>query len=297
MAVDEEGSHAVSGPISCPRVVLPLEGRKLPLIWIGTNCSCDNTISFMNTASPSVRQAFEQMVDLLYSNGFMAAQGQSALDVLDWAATAYAGQYVLVVEGAIPIKDDGLYTVVARRASGPLTALDAVGWLGASAAHVIALGTCGCFGGATAARPDITGSVSVQSVLGRQVINVSGCPVNPEWYVGTLAHLLYYGMPELDRLGRPLTFYGFTVHRHCQRRSYFDDGEFAERLGDIECMFSQGCVGPRTGADCPYRQWIEGVSWPVKANTPCIGCTNEDFPDGASPFFTPMPQKAGRQRP
>lgn len=265
---------------------------KLPLIWIGTNCSCDNTISFMNTAAPTVLQVFAQMVDLLYSNGFMAAQGNDALDVLRRAREDYAGKYVLAVEGAIPTKDGGRYTAIAWTPEGPLTALQAVRWLAPSAAHVVALGTCGCFGGATAARPNISGSVAVQAVMDRPVINISGCPVNPEWLVGTLAHLLRYGQPELDQHGRPLTFYGFTVHRHCQRRSYFDNREFADQLGDIECMFSQGCVGPRTGADCPYRQWIEGASWPVRANTPCIGCTNPGFPDDSSPFFTPLPQKS-----
>ncbi len=281
----------------CTGSLQPGDEPKLPLVWIGTNCSCDNTISFMNTASPGVRQVFDRMVDLLYSNGFMAAQGRHAVEVLDWAAAAYAGKYVLVVEGAVPVKDGGLYNIVARRESGPLTALDAVRWLGPGAAHVLALGTCGCFGGATAARPDISGSVPVQAVLDRQVINVSGCPVNPEWFVGTLAHLLYFGQPPLDRLGRPEAFYGFTIHRHCQRRSYFDSQQYAAALGGIECMFSQGCVGPRTGADCPYRQWLQGVNWPVRANTPCIGCTNEDFPDGSSPFFAPLPQKRGGMQP
>ncbi|WP_353681830.1 hypothetical protein [Pelotomaculum sp. PtaB.Bin117] len=109
-----------------------------------------------------------------------------------------------------------------------------------------------------------------------------------QWFQYEKGFLLY-------KSGRADLFYGFTVHRHCQRRSYFDNNDFAKKLGDIECMFSLGCMGPRTGADCPYRQWINHVSWPVKSNTPCIGCTNEDFPDGSSPFFTPMPEKSKGQ--
>ena len=169
--------------------------------------------------------------------------------------------------------------------------MDAVTYLGGRARYVIAVGTCASFGGASSAAPNTTGSVGVSSVLKREVINVSGCPVNPDWFVGTLAHILMYGKPELDESGRPKLFYGSTVHQHCQRRSYFDKKDFAEKLGDTECMFSQGCAGPKTGSDCPYRQWINHVSWPVKVNTPCIGCTNPDFPDGSSPFFTPLPEK------
>jgi hydrogenase small subunit len=269
--------------------------EKLKVIWIETNDSGDNNIAFLNTTAPYAGQVFNDIIDLLYSNTFMAAQGRTALEILQWAASRYRGDFVLVVEGAIPLKDDGFYNIIIRTEDRDITALQAIHWLGSLAKHVVAVGTCASFGGPTAARPNTSGSVGVRDVLKRKVINVSGCPINPDWFVGTLIHLLMYGEPELDNLGRPSLFYGFTIHRHCQRRSYFDSNQFAKDLGDIECMFSKGCVGPRTGADCPYRQWINHVSWPVKANTPCIGCTNEDFPDGSTPFFTPLPDKRGKK--
>ncbi|MPL65778.1 Periplasmic [NiFeSe] hydrogenase small subunit [bioreactor metagenome] len=270
--------------------------RKLPVIWLETSDSGDNNIAFMNTTYPYLHQVFTDMIDLLYSNTFMAAQGTDALNLLFESAKEFQGQYVLVVEGAIPTKDNGIYNVIARTKNGDITALDAVTYLGGMAQYVVAVGTCASFGGASSAAPNTTGSVGVSSVLNREVINVSGCPVNPDWFVGTLGHLIMYGKPELDNLGRPKLFYGNTVHRHCQRRSYFDKDDLAKNLGDMECMFSQGCVGPRTGSDCPYRQWINHVSWPVKVNTPCIGCTNQDFPDASTPFFKPLPEKSkGKQ--
>lgn len=269
--------------------------EKLPVIWLETNDSGDNNISFMNTTYPYLDRVFTEMIDLLYSNTFMAAQGKDALDILNYTAKYYAGKFTLVVEGAIPIKDQGLYNVIAITEQQPLTALKVVTRLGELAKYVVAIGTCASFGGPSGARPNLTGSMGVKDVLKRQVVNVSGCPVNPDWFVGTLAHLILYGMPDLDELGRPKLFYGFTTHRHCQRRSYFDRNQFALKLGDIECMFSLGCMGPRTGADCPYRLWVNHVNWPVKANTPCIGCTNADFPDGSTPFFTPMPEKSPQE--
>jgi len=55
-------------------------------------------------------------------------------------------------------------------------------------------------------------------------------------------------------------------------------------------MYKIGCKGPTTFADCPKRQWnSEHLSWPVKANTPCIGCTSPEFPDGDMPFFEHLP--------
>lgn len=266
--------------------------KKLPVIWIETNDSGDNNIAFLNSTYPYAGKVFSEMIDLLYSNSFMAAQGEEALNILEKTTGILKGQFTLVVEGAVPLNHNGLYNVIIRTANRNITALEAVTQLGKLAKYVVAMGTCASFGGVSSARPNITGSVSVRDVLTRDIINISGCPVNPDWFVGTLAHLLMYGPPELDNLGRPTLFYGFTVHRHCQRRSYFDKGDFAKRLGDIECMFSLGCMGPRTGADCPYRQWINYVNWPVRANTPCIGCTNKDFPDGSSPFFAPLNEKS-----
>lgn len=286
-------SHALSAEIlpAVRQYLLPRRAGKLPVIWLETSDSGDNNIAFMNTAYPYLNQVFTDMIDLLYSNTFMAAQGSDALMLMEDAVSLCKGKFTLVVEGAVPTADGGIYNVIACTQSGPVTALEAVRRLGEAAQYVVAIGTCASFGGASSAAPNLTGSLAVGQVLKRQVINVSGCPVNPDWFVGTLAHLLMYGVPELDELNRPKLFYGFTVHRHCQRRSYFDKKDFAKRLGDIECMFSQGCSGPRTGSDCPYRQWINHVSWPVKVNTPCIGCTNRDFPDGSAPFFSPLPEK------
>ena len=268
------------------------QAKKLPVIWLETNDSGDNNISVMNTTYPYLDRVFKNLIDLLYSNTFMAAQGQDAVKVLKAAANRKKGQFTLVVEGAIPLKEK--YSVVFTTEKRAVSALEAVKWLGSLAKDVVAIGTCASFGGPTAANPNVSQSVGVSEVLDREVINVSGCPVNPDWFVGTLAHLLMYGRPELDDHNRPTLFYGDTIHRHCQRRSYFDKGDFAESLGEGECMFSQGCSGPKTRADCPYRQWIN-VNWPVEANTPCIGCTNPDFPDGSTPFFTPLPDKNNNQ--
>ncbi|AGL00750.1 hydrogenase small subunit [Desulfoscipio gibsoniae] len=288
------------------RAILPIVKKqmlknnksKLPVIWLETNDSGDNNISFMNTTFPYLGQVLSDMIDLLYSNTFMAAQGPDALNILNQVSSLYRSRFTLVVEGAIPLNSNGLFCSIALTPNRPVTALEAVTTLGNQAQYVVAIGTCASFGGVTAARPNITGSVGVRDVLSsRKVINVSGCPVNPDWFVGTLAHLLMYGLPELDKLNRPNLFYEYTIHRHCQRRSYFDNKDFAEKLGDIECMFSQGCVGPRTNADCPYRQWVNYVSWPVKANTPCIGCTNEDFPDASTPFFMPLNEKVSSRAP
>lgn len=75
-----------------------------------------------------------------------------------------------------------------------------------------------------------------------------------------------------------------TIHDMCPRRSYFEKGIFATKLGEETCMIKLGCKGPKTKTDCPTRQWNGHVNWPIGNNTPCIGCAHSDFPDGMEPF-------------
>jgi hydrogenase small subunit len=122
--------------------------------------------------------------------------------------------------------------------------------------------------------------------LTRKVIKLPGCPCHPDWFLGTLAHIILYGEPQLDDRDRPLMFYSTLIHDRCPRRSYFDKGIFATKLGEKTCMFKLGCRGPVTRVDCPVRQWNDYVNWPIKDDTPCIGCAQFGFPDAMEPFIS-----------
>lgn len=272
----------------------PAPLNKPPVIWLELNACSGDTIALMDTQNPNLGQILTDLIDLRFSNALLPAEDDQAITSIFKTASQYPNQFLLFIEGAIPLAGDGLYTIPAESEARRLTALELIQEIGYKAKHVVAAGTCACYGGPSAARPNPSGSVGVQDVLKREIINVSGCPNNPDWIVGTLYHLLYYAAPALDEAGRPLLFYQYTAHTHCQRRSYFDREIFADELGEIECMYKLGCMGPATHSDCPYRQWNDYVNWPVRANTPCIGCTNTDFPDGSMPFFQPLPEKRER---
>ena len=118
-------------------------------------------------------------------------------------------------------------------------------------------------------------------VSGKRVINIPGCPVHPDWLVGTIAYLLQNGRaPELDSLRRPKMYFATTVHEQCP---YRDD--------DDRCLEDKGCRGKKAKGDCPRRQWNAavskgyGVNWCVIAGSPCQGCTEPGFPDSMSPFY------------
>jgi hydrogenase small subunit len=120
------------------------------------------------------------------------------------------------------------------------------------------------------------------------LINIPGCPPHPDWFVGTVARILIAGLPtadDLDDLLRPKDFYGMLIHENCQRRPYFDEGKFAKKFGDPGCLYELGCKGPITYADCPIRQWNNGVNWCIKAGMGCQGCTQPEFPDFQGSFY------------
>ena len=172
----------------------------------------------------------------------MASEGEAAMGNV-WDPD---NEFILAVEGAVSTRN--LYNVIGRFRGEPVTALKAIRILGERASHVIAVGACASHGGTSAAKPNPARCVGIQSLLKRRVIKLPGCPCHPDWFLGTLAHILLYGEPELDDRDRPLLFYSTLIHDRCPRRSFFDQGIFAKKLGESTCMFKLGCRGP-----LPYR--------------------------------------------
>lgn len=253
------------------------------LVWLElTGCS-GNIISLLDGSNPDFKYLISQMTHFVYDNSLMAAEGETAMEQLMGIADK---EYILAVEGAVATQNNGLYNVIGRWKGERITALNAIRMLGEKAAYVIALGACATHGGVSAAKPNPAGCVSVQSLLNRKVIQLPGCPCHPDWFLGTLAYILLYGEPELDSRGRPLLFYSTLIHDRCPRRSFFDKGIFAKKLGENSCMFKLGCRGPVTRIDCPVRKWNQYVNWPVEDDTPCIGCAQFGFPDQMEPFVT-----------
>jgi coenzyme F420-reducing hydrogenase gamma subunit len=132
---------------------------------------------------------------------------------------------------------------------------------------------------------------SVSEDTGLKTLNIPGCPPNPINLVGTIVNFLLFGkLPELDDKGRPLFAYGKTIHDQCPRRSHFEMGEFVPSFGSEEakkgfCLYNVGCRGPETYNNCPTVKWNDGVSWPVQAGHPCIGCSEPNFWDKFTPFY------------
>jgi hydrogenase small subunit len=274
--------------------------QEVPVLWLQTATCSGCSVSVLNSVAPRISDLLMQEivpgkhVNLRFQATVMAGSGEAVLEVLDAAARDLATEYLLVVEGSVPTAEGGAYGSLGER---PMA--EQVASLAASASAVVALGTCASFGGIFAAAPNPAGCRSVSALLGERsihvpLVNIPGCPPHPDWFVGTVATLLLSGLSglALDDLGRPERFYGQLIHENCPRRAYFDEGKFAQQLGEEGCLYELGCKGTLAHADCPLRRWNQGVNWVVGSGAPCNGCTEPEFPDLISPMYERIPEDA-----
>ncbi len=273
--------------------------KEYPIIWLQASTCSGCSVSVINTIHPSIKNVIlEQVLPghqliLAYHGTLMAATGTLSIEAALETAEKYKGKYVFVVEGAIPTRQNGVYGSIGEHNNKPFTMFQWMDHFGRNAMAALSVGTCAAYGGLPAAEPNPTASKGVSEVfqmlnIATPVINIPGCPAHPDWFIGTVAKILLYGMPsskELDDQGRLKLFYGRSVHRRCINRDYLDDGIFATKFGEEGCLLELGCKGPFTNADCPIRLWNSSVNYCISAGAPCIGCTERGFPDAHSPIY------------
>lgn len=299
-AVAAPASLSIAGSF-LPKLANALEEqiKEYPIIWLQNSTCSGCSISVINTIHPSIKNVIlEQILPgnrliLNYHGTLMAATGGLSVETAMKSAEKYAGKFVFIVEGAIPTKDNGIYGSIGEKDGKPLTMMEWTKFMGNKAMATLAVGTCAAYGGLSSAEPNPSGSKGVSEVyemlgISTPVINIPGCPSHPDWFIGTVAKILLYGMPseeELDDQGRMKLFFGRSIHNRCINRDYLDDGIIAEKFGDEGCLLELGCKGPFTHGDCPIRLWNGSVNWCISAGAPCIGCTEKGFPDKHSPIF------------
>ena len=254
---------------------------RLPVIWLEFQDCAGCTEAISRSDSPTLGNLVLNTLTIEYHETLSAAARFQLEQAKQDAMKKYAGKYILVVEGSIPLANDGVYCTVGGR-----TALDLLKEAAAGAAAIIATGNCASFGGLPKAKPNPTGAKGVWEIItDKPVINIPGCPAIPEATTGTIAQFALFGLPALDGLHRPMAFYGNTVHDRCLRRPFYEAGKFALSFDDEGakqgwCLYKLGCKGPTTYNACASIRWDEGLSFPVQSGHPCLGCSEPDFWDG-----------------
>lgn len=274
------------GTSSIPQIVDALQdlsSPRAPVLWIqGQSCSgC--SVSFLNTEHPNPLELLTQYISLKFNSTLSTATGYDGMNVIN--QTIDAGEYLLVVEGSVPAGMPKACVIGGEYMTDQLVRA------ARRAKAVISLGTCAAFGGIPAAENNPTGAVSVPSYLKRMnvvkpMISIPGCPAHPDWFVGTLVHVLKFGVPKLDPQKRPQMFFSRSNHDTCPRFSDYERENFAKTFSEEGCLFQLGCIGPNTFADCSLRNWNSGTNSCIKSGSPCIGCASENFARKASfPFY------------
>lgn len=276
-----------------PQVASAIEkmSRRPPVVWLDFMECLGCTESFVNATYPDIEKIVLDLLSIEYHEAIMAAAGHKAHENL-WKAVE-KGDYLCVVEGAIATRIPSAMTV------GGMTSMEIMEKVGREAKAVISVGMCATHGGTQGAEPNPTGAVGVEEFLNSRgvktpVINLVGCPVNPENVISTILHvLLLEKIPELDSYSRPKYLYGELIHDHCPRRAHFDEGRFVEVLGSKEealgyCLYKVGCRGPQTFSNCPKILWNNRQSWCIDV-APCIGCFEPKFWDRFRDFYEPLP--------
>jgi hydrogenase small subunit len=295
---------------------------KVHAFWLA-GMSCDGcTISTTGASTPSVESLLlgshpgiprvvlhHPVVNMEAGPNYLRSHELAVKGELD-------APYVVILEGSIAdellsVPAGGYWSGQGEEPWGPdgehrvVTAEEWIARLAPGAAAMIAIGTCATWGGIPAAEGNATGAMSLMDFLGKDyrsafgvpVVNIPGCAPVGDNFTETVAALLYFlqgfgPLPEFDELGRPAWLFGETVHRHCVRGAYYEEGEFAEEFGDPECLVEIGCWGPVVNCNITSRGAINGQGGCMNAGGACIGCTMPGFPDKFTPFYKRPPGSA-----
>ncbi len=120
--------------------------QRPPVIWIGAQECTGCTESLLRATHPTVENLVLETISLEYHEVLSAAFGHQVEENKHNALEKYKGQYVLVVDGSIPLKDNGIYCMVAGE---PI--VDHIRKAAEGAAAIIAIGSCSAWGGVAAA--------------------------------------------------------------------------------------------------------------------------------------------------
>lgn len=285
------------------------ERRPIHVIWMTSGLGCDgDSISMTAATNPSLEDLLRGCMPgmpplIMYNPTFAYETGEDFMRAWHEAAAGRLDPFILVLEGSVPneeISGEGHWAALGcdPMTGEPISTNSWIDRLAPRAAALLAMGTCAAYGGIPAMRNNPTGAMGLRDYLGADttsrlgipIINLPGCPVQPDNVTQTLLSLVLQlaGMGpglELDDQGRPARIFGRTVHEICDRAGLAENGKFARGYGDGRCMVKLGCKGQVVKCNVPMRGWINGVGGCPNVGGICMACTMPGFPDAYMPFM------------
>src|SRR6185503_6142179 len=225
--------------------------KEIHVLWISEGMSCDgDSVSITAAMQPSIEDVVLGVIpDIpkvhLHNKVLAYETGEEFLEPFRRAARDELNPFVLVIEGSIPnekINGDGFWSALGNRpgTQDPMPLNEWIDLLAPKAIAVVAAGTCATYGGIHAMAGNPTGCMGLADYLGWDfrsraglpVVNVPGCPVQPDNFMETLLWLLQFAAGKaplipLDDNYRPTWLFGKTVHEGCSRAGYYEQADFA----------------------------------------------------------------------
>lgn len=294
--------------------------KEIHVVWMTTGLGCDgDSVSITAASLPSIEDlvlgSIPGLPKVYVHNPVLAYEvGDDFMKYWHDAADGKLDPFVLVMEGSIPnerIKREGYWAAMGTdsKTRQPITTVEWIDRLAPKALAVVCAGTCATYGGIHAMEGNPTGAMGLADYLGWNwrskaglpIVNVPGCPVQPDNMMETLLYLLYQvaglaPMIPLDDQLRPAWLFGKTVHQGCDRGGYYEEGDFAKSYGSPKCLVKLGCWGPVVDCNVTKRGWMDGIGGCPNVGGICIGCTMPGFPDKFMPFMDTPPGAAVSSR-
>lgn len=304
----------------------PIPGRTSPLekvyaFWFA-GMSCDGcSISVTGASEPSVEDLLLGRIPglprvVLYHPVLSSEAGEDFIHNFELAAEGKLdAPYVIILEGSAVddtlIPGPGYWVGLGARkdpdgnGSKVISVMEWIDRMAPGAAASIAIGTCATWGGIPAAAGNPTGAMGLMDYLGTDyrsafglpVINIPGCAPVGDNFTEVVALVLQFlqgtgPLPEFDELGRPAWQFRDSVHDRCVRGGYYEEGKFAQKYGDPECLVEVGCWGPVVKCNIVERGALRHHGGCMSTGGICIGCTMPGFPDKFAPFYVAPPGSA-----
>ncbi|HEY2380870.1 MAG TPA: hydrogenase expression protein HypE [Terriglobia bacterium] len=287
--------------------------KEVHIVWLTAGLSCDgDSVSVTAAEQPSIEDVLLGNIPGLpkvhLHNPVLAREvGDEFMKYFYMAEAGQLDPFVLVVEGSIPnedIKQEGYWAAQGTdpETGQPILTVEWIDRLAPKAWAVVGAGTCATYGGIHAMQGNPTGCMGLADYLGWNwkswaglpIVNVPGCPVQPDNFMETLTYLLYQAagmspMIPLDDKLRPTWLFGKTVHEGCDRAGYYEQANFTHEYGESKCLVKIGCWGPVVNCNVTKRGWMRGIGGCPNVGGICIACTMPGFPDKFMPFMDEPP--------
>lgn len=279
------------------------------LLWLQSAGCGGCSMSLLNAESPDLLTTFEAAdIHLLWHPSLSEETGSEVVDIFNSILKGETQLDLLCLEGSVLRGPNGTGRFhMLGGTDKPM--MEWIELLSKQAQYTVAVGSCAAFGGISAAGDNITDAIGLQfegevpggflgdqyrSLSGHKTINISGCPVHPDWVTETLISLSLgeHSEEAVDLFGRPRMYADQLVHHGCSRNEYYEYKASAELPGDRGCMMeNMGCLGTQAHADCNSRPW-NGSGSCTKGGYACINCTAPEFEEPGH-SFTQTPKIAG----